>query len=606
MTEPQPGLRRRLLRRAGARRARDVVCFMDCDGSLDPRELPRVADPVARGARRPRARRARRRSPARWPLHARVANARARAAELRRRTGVPLRDLGPMRAARREALLALGIADRRFGWPLEMVLRAAARGLADRRGRRRLPPARGPLEGHRHRARHRARRPRHGGGARVTPCAARDRQGAGARAREDAAVPAVHARGRPRGSPRAALAGHARRGARRRRRRRGACSCSTARPAPGCRPASRSSPQRGDGLAERLAAAFADVGGPALLVGMDTPQVTPALLERGLGALEHARRRARRRAATAATGRSACARRTRAVFARRADERARHRRGAARAAARARAAHGRAARRCATSTTSPTPAPSPPPRRGRASPPRSRRSSRGGGGMSARRHAARAGRAALRAAARLAPPRGGEPAEARDPDRRRPRRTRCRSPAGWRRVDAADRAVLAHAVAPVLDIGCGPGRHLAALAAPGTTGSASTSPPSPCGSRAPAAPTRSCAPSSPTCRAPGTWRTALLLDGNIGIGGAPGGAARPGARRSSRPAARCSSRSGRPGAPTRRDGCGWRTPARSARGSAGRRSARTASRRSRAPPGLRPRGALDVGGRWFARLERPR
>jgi hypothetical protein len=33
-----------------------------------------------------------------------------------------------MRAARREPLLALGIADRRFGWPLEMVLRAAAAG----------------------------------------------------------------------------------------------------------------------------------------------------------------------------------------------------------------------------------------------------------------------------------------------------------------------------------------------------------------------------------------------------------------------------------------------------------------------------------------------
>ena len=38
----------------------------------------------------------------------------------------------------------------------------------------------------------------------------------------------------------------------------------------------------GDGLDERLADAFADVGGPALLVGMDTPQVTPAELARGL------------------------------------------------------------------------------------------------------------------------------------------------------------------------------------------------------------------------------------------------------------------------------------------------------------------------------------
>jgi rSAM/selenodomain-associated transferase 1 len=46
--------------------------------------------------------------------------------------------------------------------------------------------------------------------------------------------------------------------------------------------------QRGDGLAERLAAAFADAGAPAFLVGMDTPQVTPALLDAGLGALDDA------------------------------------------------------------------------------------------------------------------------------------------------------------------------------------------------------------------------------------------------------------------------------------------------------------------------------
>ncbi len=45
-------------------------------------------------------------------------------------------------------------------------------------------------------------------------------------------------------------------------------------------------PQRGGGLDERLAAAFADLDGPALIVGMDTPQVTPALLDRALGALE--------------------------------------------------------------------------------------------------------------------------------------------------------------------------------------------------------------------------------------------------------------------------------------------------------------------------------
>jgi uncharacterized protein len=45
-------------------------------------------------------------------------------------------------------------------------------------------------------------------------------------------------------------------------------------------------PQRGHGLDERLAAAFEDAGGPAMLIGMDTPQVTPALLDAGLRSLE--------------------------------------------------------------------------------------------------------------------------------------------------------------------------------------------------------------------------------------------------------------------------------------------------------------------------------
>jgi len=126
VVEPVPGFGAACFAGLTAARA-DVVCFMDCDASFDPRELPRVADPVLAGevdlmlgARRPVARGA-------WPLHARAANA-VLARELRRRTKVPLRDLGPMRAARREALLELGIRDRRFGWPLEMVLRAAQAG----------------------------------------------------------------------------------------------------------------------------------------------------------------------------------------------------------------------------------------------------------------------------------------------------------------------------------------------------------------------------------------------------------------------------------------------------------------------------------------------
>jgi glycosyltransferase involved in cell wall biosynthesis len=99
-----------------------IVCFVDADGSMDPAQLPRVAEPVRRGeadlvlGAREAARGA-------WPRHARLAN-RLLVRELARRGGPVLRDLGPMRAASRTALLELGIDDRRFGWPLEMVVRA--------------------------------------------------------------------------------------------------------------------------------------------------------------------------------------------------------------------------------------------------------------------------------------------------------------------------------------------------------------------------------------------------------------------------------------------------------------------------------------------------
>ena len=104
----------------------DVVCFMDADASLDPQQLERVLAPLAAGAdlvlgrRRPTSRGA-------FPLHARLGNAEL-ARRVRRTTGYALHDLGPMRAARREALLALGIEDRRSGYPLEMVVRAARAG----------------------------------------------------------------------------------------------------------------------------------------------------------------------------------------------------------------------------------------------------------------------------------------------------------------------------------------------------------------------------------------------------------------------------------------------------------------------------------------------
>lgn len=100
-----------------------IVAFCDADSSMDPSDLPLVTGPVLEGRadlvlgrRRPTAWRA-------WPWHARLAN-RALALLMRRATGLPLHDLGPMRAADREALLALDLRDRRSGYPLEMLLRA--------------------------------------------------------------------------------------------------------------------------------------------------------------------------------------------------------------------------------------------------------------------------------------------------------------------------------------------------------------------------------------------------------------------------------------------------------------------------------------------------
>ncbi|MBN9193970.1 glycosyltransferase family 2 protein [Microbacterium sp.] len=105
----------------------DVVAFCDADGSFDLGELPRVYAPVADGRADLVLGRRRPQSWGSWPLHARLANA-ALAWRLRRRTGVALHDLGPMRAGRREQLLALGMTDRRSGYPLEMVVRGARAG----------------------------------------------------------------------------------------------------------------------------------------------------------------------------------------------------------------------------------------------------------------------------------------------------------------------------------------------------------------------------------------------------------------------------------------------------------------------------------------------
>lgn len=110
-----------------------LVAFMDADASLDPADLAALLVAHQAGSSRARGRPhlvLGRRMPVgrdAWPWHLRVAN-RAVTAMLRRRTGIRVTDLGPMRLAPAAALRALPITDRRSGYPLETVLRAAQAG----------------------------------------------------------------------------------------------------------------------------------------------------------------------------------------------------------------------------------------------------------------------------------------------------------------------------------------------------------------------------------------------------------------------------------------------------------------------------------------------
>lgn len=124
--EPVPGYGAAV--QAGVRAARPgLVAVMDADGSLDPSCLPGLAALVtdgtadlAVGRRRPVGRGV-------WPWHARAGTALV-AGRVRRRTGLRVHDIAPVRVADRDRLLGLGVTDRRFGYPLELLLRAGQAG----------------------------------------------------------------------------------------------------------------------------------------------------------------------------------------------------------------------------------------------------------------------------------------------------------------------------------------------------------------------------------------------------------------------------------------------------------------------------------------------
>lgn len=100
-----------------------IVAVLDGDGSLDPQELPGLVAELDHGADMAIGRR--RAAPGlSWPWHARLGTA-AVCWRLRQKYHLPVHDIAPMRVARRDKLLELGVTDRRSGYPLELLVRAA-------------------------------------------------------------------------------------------------------------------------------------------------------------------------------------------------------------------------------------------------------------------------------------------------------------------------------------------------------------------------------------------------------------------------------------------------------------------------------------------------
>ena len=104
----------------------ELVAFLDGDGSLDPDVLPGMAEVVASGRADIAVGRRVPETASVWPWHARAAN--AVVSGMLRGRGVGVHDIAPIRVARRQALLDLEIADRAFGYPLELLLRAGRAG----------------------------------------------------------------------------------------------------------------------------------------------------------------------------------------------------------------------------------------------------------------------------------------------------------------------------------------------------------------------------------------------------------------------------------------------------------------------------------------------
>lgn len=128
--EPRRGFGSACLAGLRAAEEYDVVVYLDADRSLAWEDFDRVSALVIDGSADLvlGARRKATREPGSMPWHAAVANA-LLGRLCGRLAGRRLHDIGPYRAIRRDSLLALGMRDRGYGWPLEMILRAGRSGL---------------------------------------------------------------------------------------------------------------------------------------------------------------------------------------------------------------------------------------------------------------------------------------------------------------------------------------------------------------------------------------------------------------------------------------------------------------------------------------------
>ncbi len=130
LPEPRRGYGRACLTGAHAAPAGSVVVFSDGDGSAEPAALRRLAAEVLEGradlvvGSRARASQ----EAGALAAHQRAGNW-LFSALIRRLWRIPVTDLGPMRAIRREDLIALDMRSRTYGWPVEMVVKAARAGL---------------------------------------------------------------------------------------------------------------------------------------------------------------------------------------------------------------------------------------------------------------------------------------------------------------------------------------------------------------------------------------------------------------------------------------------------------------------------------------------